>query len=127
MLLCSPDPKQKAVEVAGATFYRTKAGFFELPNESCVIDPLLGAGWTVFEQEFKPGEVTVPDNVKSAEFHATVIRCTCPEGQGLINHPGQSCPSGRVQDLGIVASFYRNPITRFWKRLERRFLSQKGH
>lgn len=120
MLLVSPDPKQKQVTVEGQPFHRTRAGYFEVPNVDTLVGPLLADGFKEFIPQAKPGEVVVPDNVKSAEFHAVVIRCTCPPGEGLIRHPGQPCPNGIPQDMGVVASFYRNPFTRFIKWASRR-------
>lgn len=120
-LMISPDRKQKRVEVAGATFTRHRDGYFEIPNETIFVQPLLAQGFGEFLPTTKEGAVIVPDNVKSAEFSATVIRCTCgDEGRnGLKNHPGRPCPNGRAVSMGIIASYYRNPFTRFWKRLMR--------
>ena len=121
MLLVSPDRKQRKVEVAGATFTRTLLGYFEIPNETLFTAPLLEAGWTEFLPTSKDGAVIVPDDIKCAELAAVVIRCTCHEGQGLVNHPGAPCPNGRAENLGIIAAYYRNPFKRFFKRVQRLF------
>ena len=120
-LLISPDRKQKRVEVAGAIFTRHRDGYFEIPNETLFVEPLEAAGWGQFLPTTKEGAVIVPDNVESAEFSASIIRCTCAERGllGTMEHPGVPCPLGRAENLGIIASYYRNPFTRIWKRLTR--------
>lgn len=129
MLLTSPDPTQRTLTIAGFVFRRSPLGCFELPNEDQFCKPLLEAGWQPYVHVPKPGAVVVPDEVKSAEMFATVIRCTCDPARnperfgpgGLVVHHGQPCPWGREQNLGCVASYYRNPFTRFLKRTARFF------
>ena len=40
---------------------------------------------------------------------AQVIRCTCGAPAA---HAGTPCPQGRVEDLGIIHYWHRNPIRR---------------
>lgn len=123
MLLTSPDPRAKIVTIAGETFRRHRSGYFELPNVDAVVLPLLEAGWTEFIPKPVEETVAVPDKVKMAEFHAVVIRCGCGDPA---SHAGQVCPKPKqLENLGKVASYYRNPITRILKRIERFF--QKGN
>lgn len=61
------------------------------------------------------GEVLIPDGAKSAEFEATITRCTCGE-RGLSwadVHPFGPCPNGRVIPLGLVAYYHKNPFKRW--------------
>lgn len=46
-----------------------------------------------------------------AELSLVVIRCTCAPGQ--MNHPGEVCPNGREEDLGVV-SYYNQKRLKRW-------------
>lgn len=108
MLLQSPDPKQKVVVVEGQTFRRQRLGFFEIPNVAAYVEPLLADGFTEWTPAIKPGSIAVPDDVRSAEFHAVVVRCGCGDPT---SHPGQVCPRpAKTENLGKVAAYYRNPL-----------------
>lgn len=114
MLLVSPDPRQKVVTVEGQTFRRHRSGYFEVPNVAALVEPLLADGFTEWIPQVKEGSIAVPDDVRSAEFHAVVIRCGCGNPS---SHAGAVCPRpAKIEDRGKVAAYYRNPFRALaWK------------
>jgi hypothetical protein len=53
------------------------------------------------------------------QLNMVVTRCGCPPG---IEHPGEVCPRPRkIEDLGTVAYYHRNPLRRVFYRLVRAF------
>jgi hypothetical protein len=55
--------------------------------------------------------MTVQAGVKQASIEATIIRCTCaPEA---MTHEGLPCPNGRLEELGAVSYYHRNPLKRW--------------
>ena len=64
------------------------------------------------------GEVLVPSGAKSGSVSAVICRCTCPEGQGQLRHPGAPCPNGILIDLGVVAYHDTNPFKQWAFRIK---------
>lgn len=65
--------------------------------------------------------MTVDTGVREASIQAQVIRCGC-RGRGGELHPGRPCPDPlRVEDLGTVSYWHKNPIRRWlWSARHRK-------
>lgn len=124
MLLRPPDGSKK-VTVGEVTFKVTSRGYFEIPNEDRFCAPLLSAGWSV---EIPAPVVDIssvtPETMRQMETYATVVRCTCGEPA---SHAGIPCPSGRVEQLGLIQFYHRNPLKRWAWWLSQRLKTIKGH
>lgn len=51
------------------------------------------------------------ESIAEAEVSLVVNRCTCdPE---KMDHPGEPCPNGRLEDLGVVAYYSQSRLKRW--------------
>jgi hypothetical protein len=144
MLLRPPDGVKK-VTVGEVTFKATSRGYFEIPNEDRFCIPLLARGFTpeVFIVPPVDKNQNVVKPVKQMTTHAVVVRCGCcgckttkekeahkgqpcpsPEATAMRNAhtlAGITCPNGRMEDLGMIQFYHRNPLRR-WAWAGRRWL-----
>lgn len=119
MILISPNPKQKTVTVNGYVFNRTKMGFFEIPNETALCQPLLDQGFAPFVPTPQQQAAMMRKDVKSIKFYATVTRCGCgddEEAREAHRAAGIPCPTPLgTEELGMIGYWHRNPLkVYFW-------------
>lgn len=124
MLLRPPDGSKK-VTVGEVSFKATACGYFEIPNEDRFCAPLLSLGWSV-ETPSPVIDTTriTKQSTRQMETYATVVRCTCGEPA---SHVGVPCPVGRVEQLGMIQFYHRNPLRRWLWWLSQRLKFIKGN
>ncbi len=123
MLLRPPDGSKK-VTVGEVTFKATSRGYFEIPNEDRFCAPLLSLGWSIETPSPVIDTTRISkQNMKQMETHATVVRCTCG---APASHLGIPCPVGRVEQLGMIQFYHRNPLKRWAWWLSQRFKTFRG-
>lgn len=125
MILVSPNPKQKTVTVNGYVFKRTPMGFFEIPNDTALCQPLLDQGFVSFVPTPQQQAALMRKDVKSIEFYGTVTRCGCgedEEAREAHRAAGVPCPNAiGTEELGLIGYWHRNPLKRLAYQLGKFF------
>lgn len=55
------------------------------------------------------GSLQVNQGIVERKLSAVIIRCKCDDAA---SHEGASCPTGQIEQLGVISYWHRNPLRR---------------